>query len=59
MVPRIGHISVHFSATQRPLMRLTTIKNDATHLEEIKIAVVVLSADNNALSADVKEPRSK
>jgi hypothetical protein len=40
-------------------MRLTTIKNDATHLEEIKIAVVVLSADNNALSADVKEPRSK
>lgn len=58
-VPIIGHKSRHCSATQKPLTKLITIKTAATRFDETKIAVVVLSADSKALSAETIEPSNK
>ncbi len=58
-VPKIGHKSRHCSASQNPLVKLIAMKTLATRFDETNIAVVVLSADSNALNAETIEPSSK
>lgn len=58
-VPTIGHSSHQCSAIPRPLTIPIRIKMAATHLEEVKIDVVVRNAESSALSAESIDPSSK